>query len=70
VGSISDRAVLGAVSEGRQDLKVADALEPPFPIIDENAPSGSFTALLVSSRAIIVTRRGVPVGIITRADLL
>jgi len=70
VGSVTDRGVLGAMASGRKDLKVADALEAPFPMVDESSPRSVFASLVINSRAVIVTKKGLPVGIITRADVI
>jgi predicted transcriptional regulator len=70
VGSMTDRGVLGAMAGGRKDLKVADALEAPFPMVDESSPRSVFASLVINGRAVIVTKKGVPVGIITRADVI
>jgi predicted transcriptional regulator len=70
VGSMTDRGVLGAMAGGKKDLRVADALEAPFPMVDESSPRSVFASLVINGRAVIVTKKGVPVGIITRADVI
>jgi len=70
VGSLLDREVLRVMSGGKKDLRVADALEAPFPMVDESSPRSVFASLVISGRAVVVTKKGLPVGIITRADVI
>jgi predicted transcriptional regulator len=75
VGSISEKAILYQILAG-QDLEVISRqpaekiMEDAFPQINENAPLSLITSLLQSYSAVLVSRKGEIVGIITKADLL
>jgi cystathionine beta-synthase len=72
VGSVSERALLDALFEGRASL--ADALEPhmdaPLPIIGSGEPVTAAVAALGGADALLVHVDGKPAGVITRQDLL
>jgi len=74
VGSISEEAINKYFSEGK-DLELlskkqlSDLMELEFPKVDESYPIGPITSLLRHSHAVLTTRKGEIVGIITRADL-
>ncbi len=75
VGSVSEKAILRQILAGR-DLEEISALptekimEEAFPQINEDAPLSLITSLLQSYSAVLVSRKGAIVGIITKADLL
>ncbi|MGD6853229.1 MAG: CBS domain-containing protein [Candidatus Bathyarchaeia archaeon] len=75
VGSISEKAILHQILGG-QDLEVISRhpaqkiMEDAFPQINEDAPLSLITSLLQSYSAVLVSRKGEIVGIITKADLL
>jgi predicted transcriptional regulator len=75
VGSISEKTILRQILEGK-DLEQISALptekimEEAFPQINEDAPLSLITSLLQTYSAVLVTRKGVVIGIITKADLL
>ena len=72
VGSVSERALLDALFEGRASL--ADALEPhmdaSLPIIGSGEPVTAAVAALGGADALLVHVDGKPAGVITRQDLL
>ncbi len=72
VGSVSERALLDALFEGRASL--ADALEPhmdaPLPIIGSGEPVTAAVTALGGADALLVHVDGKPAGVITRQDLL
>jgi len=75
VGSISEKTVLDQTMKGidiRQlsRTKVEEVMDEAFPRVDEQTPLSAVSALLQYSNAVLVTRRGAVVGIITRSDLL
>jgi len=45
-------------------------MEEAFPQIDEDAPLSLITSLLQTYSAVLVSKKGVVIGIITKADLL
>ena len=71
-GSVSERALLSAVFEGRAHL--ADSVEKhmskPFPLIGSGEPVSAATKALGDTDALMVVDDGKPVGVITRHDLL
>jgi cystathionine beta-synthase len=73
VGAVSERGLLKhAVAEpALLDAEVVDVMEPPFPAVSATDSVEEAVALLAGERsALLVTERGRPAGIVTRADLL
>ena len=75
VGSVSEKAIMRQILEGKDleqisHLPTEDIMEEAFPQISEDAPLSLITSLLQSYSAVLVSRKGVLVGIITKADLL
>jgi cystathionine beta-synthase len=73
IGSIRERGLLERVFRNRDalDEDVAEAMEPPLPAVElAESVDQVFADLSGGSPAVVVARAGVPVGVITRADLL
>jgi predicted transcriptional regulator len=73
VGSLDERALLERLSAAPLNLRgcVALYMQPPLPALDEDAAAAEVLALLRQGVAgVVVTRAGVPVGILTAADLI
>ena len=75
VGSISEKAILHQILSGKDldqisKLPTEEIMEEAFPQINEDAPLSLITSLLQTYSAILVTRKGDVIGIITKADLL
>ncbi len=75
VGSISEKAILRQILSGKDleqisKLPTEDIMEEAFPQINEDAPLSLITSLLQTYSAILVSKKGVVIGIITKADLL
>lgn len=74
VGSISESTIYREIVEGKylnlHEIGIEKIMDEAFPIIDENTPKESFLSLLRFSPAILASRKGEIVGIITKADLL
>ena len=75
VGSISEKTILRQILSGKDldeisKLPTEEIMEEAFPQINEDAPLSLITILLQSYSAVLVSRKGVVVGIITKADLL
>jgi cystathionine beta-synthase len=73
VGSIGERGLLkhAADNPGIMGTSIFDVMEPPFPAVAAIDPVRAAVELLSGDRqALLVTERGLPVGIVTRADLL
>jgi len=51
-------------------VKVEDIMEPPFPILSEDTPIELASLHLQREEAVLITRRGTIVGILTSADFL
>jgi predicted transcriptional regulator len=75
VGSISEKAIMHQILAG-QDLEeisrqpTEKIMEEAFPQINEEAPLSLISSLLQTYSAVLVSRRGEIIGIITKADLL
>jgi cystathionine beta-synthase len=73
IGSLQDRALLERVFGNPDALHedVAAAMQPPLSAIDiEQSVDEVFAALTGSRNAVVVARAGIPVGVLTRSDLL
>jgi len=75
VGSISEKTILRQILSGRDleqisNLPTEDIMEEAFPQINEDAPLSLITSLLQTYSAVLVAKKGVVIGIITKADLL
>ena len=49
---------------------VSDIMEDSFPTVPENSDISAVSSMLLTSDAVLVTRRGKIIGMITNADLL
>jgi predicted transcriptional regulator len=75
VGSISEKAILRQILAGKDleeisKLPTERVMEEAFPQINEDAPLSLITSLLQTYSAVLVSKKGVVMGIITKADLL
>ena len=75
VGSVSEKSILTQVVKGKgltelSHERVEDIMDEPFPQLDEDSPLSEILTLLQYGPAVILTKRGRPSGIVTRADLL
>lgn len=75
VGSISEETIVNMMSTGESlkrimEKKVEDVMEESFPVVTEDTPVSSVSALLQHSSAVIVNKKGKISGIITKSDLL
>jgi len=75
VGSISEKTILGQVSAGKDlaqvsKLPVGDIMEEAFPQVGEDAPLPLISNLLQVYPAVLISKKGKVVGIVTKADLL
>jgi predicted transcriptional regulator len=75
VGSISEKTIIGKVSAGK-DLNqiskrsVGEVMEEAFPLVGEDAPLPLISSLLQVYSAVLISKKGIVVGIVTKADLL
>jgi len=61
--------VKGDKPEELPKMEAGDLMTDAFPQIDENYPVDTILSLLRYSQAILTTRKGKVVGIITKSDL-
>jgi predicted transcriptional regulator len=74
-GSVSEKSILREILAGKDledisKLPVDKIMEEAFPQINEDAPLSLITSLLQNYSAVLVSKKGVVIGIITKADLL
>jgi len=74
VGSISENDITSFISkeknlESLSKRQVSDLMAEEFPRVSENSPLESVVSLLKYSPAVLTTRKGKIIGIITKADL-
>ena len=75
VGSISERTILRQILAGKDLAQISmlptvDVMEEAFPQVAEDAPLSLYSSLLQVYSAVLVSKKGKVVGIITKADLL
>jgi predicted transcriptional regulator len=75
VGSISEKVILRQILAGKDLNEISKQLtekimEEAFPQINEDAPLSLITTLLQNYSAVLVSKKGSVIGIITKADLL
>jgi predicted transcriptional regulator len=75
VGSVSEKTILRQILAGKDleeisKLPTERIMEEAFPQITEDAPLSLVTSLLQTYSAVLVSRKGAVIGIITKADLL
>ena len=75
VGSISEKAILRQILAGKDleqisKLSTEEIMEEAFPQINEDAPLSLISSLLQTYSAVLVSKKGEVIGIITKADLL
>jgi predicted transcriptional regulator len=74
IGAISERTMVDIISGGRDvsdvlKKRVGDVMDDALPTVRENEPLESVSMLLKANSAVLVTKGGKAVGIITKADL-
>jgi predicted transcriptional regulator len=75
VGSISEKTILRQILAGKDlaqisKLPIEEVMEEAFPQVGEDAPLSLISSLLQTYPAVLVSRKGIVQGIITKADLL
>ena len=75
VGSVSEKTILRQILAGKDleeisRLPTGEIMEEAFPQINEDAPLSLITSLLQTYAAVLVSKKGFLIGIITKADLL
>lgn len=72
VGSIREATLLDRIFRDPDSLQadVAEVMAPPFPMVEYEEPVEVAFAELQGSPAVIVTKAGEALGVLTRSDLL
>jgi len=75
VGSVSEKTLLDQIMKVGDPAKLSkvavdEVMDQAFPQVDEIAPLSVISSLLQYSPAVLVTRKGLVTGIITKADML
>ena len=73
VGSIEERTLLDRIYREPEkiDADVSTTMGPPFPVVEDNSDvENAFEQLLNGATALVITHNDLPVGLITRLDLL
>ncbi len=75
VGSISEKTILRQILAGKDlaqisKLPIEQVMEEAFPQVGEDAPLSLISSLLQTYPAVLVSKKGIVQGIITKADLL
>lgn len=71
VGSISEETFIRNYERiNSKDMKVEEIMDEPFPTISENTPITLIKEILKTYSAVVITKNGTPIGIISKADLL
>jgi cystathionine beta-synthase len=72
VGSIREGTLLDRLFRDPDSLQsdVAEVMAPPFPMVEFDQPVETAFAELQGSPAVVVTKAGEALGVLTRSDLL
>jgi len=70
IGTVTEESIIRNLSSTVAERKVEEIMEPPLPMIPENASINVAKSLLEESPAVLVVKKGKVKGIITRSDLL
>ena len=72
VGSIRERTLLDRIFRDPDSLQasVAEVMAPPFPMVEFDEPLEVAFSELQTAPAVVVTKRGDTLGVLTRSDLL
>lgn len=75
VGSISERGILellrqGSTMEELGQSVISKVMDESYPVVSDSTPVSSVTSLMSSSGAVLVSKKGKIVGLITSADIL
>lgn len=75
VGSISEKSILGLLRQGLtmdelSNTTISKVMSDPYPLVAETTPMSTITAMMSVCDAVLVSRKGSVIGIITNADML
>jgi len=69
IGSLKESTIIEKTHRGFYDVKVGEIMDKPFPVLDLNEDIETAKTILDFSQAVLVSKRGKIVGIITKSDL-
>lgn len=75
VGSISERRILNLIEQGMnmaelRDIPIRSVMGESFPVVSESTPLSTVALLMNDNDAVLVSRKGEVVSVITGTDLL
>lgn len=75
VGSISEKTIFERIRAGKtmeelKELPISLIMEESYPVVNESTPMSSVTAMMSDCNAVLVSKKGNLVGMITKADIL
>ncbi|MFT0898075.1 CBS domain-containing protein [Candidatus Methanoprimaticola sp. MG2] len=75
VGSISERVIFDLLRKGftmdeLSRTEISRVMSDPFPVVSDTTSISTVTGLMVDSNAVLVSKKGVIVGMITNSDML
>ena len=71
VGSISEETIIKNYEKIRnKKIQINEIMDDPFPAISENSNIRLVKDILKSYNAVLITKKGKPIGIISKADLI
>ncbi|MGN1044569.1 MAG: CBS domain-containing protein [Candidatus Methanomethylophilaceae archaeon] len=75
VGSISEKVIFKLLNSGKSmdqlsRMRVSDVMDDSFPTVSENTTMDGLSSMLNASNAVLITRKGKIVGMVTSADML
>lgn len=75
VGSITERMIFDLMREGftMEELSrtpISEIMAQPFPVVPDGTPMTAVANLMVDNDAVLVSRKGAIVGVVTDADML
>ena len=70
VGTLSESSILENLNKITNKINVSEVMAEAPPQVPEDTPVSAVAGLLKSSACVLVVRKGKPVGIITKSDLI
>lgn len=75
VGSISERGIFELLRQGYTmeqlgQTVISKIMDESFPVVSDNTPIAAVTSLMTNCNAVLVSKKGKIVGMITNADML
>lgn len=75
IGSISEKTILRQILAGKDLTQISkmptgEIMEEAFPQVSEDVPLSTISSLLQTYPAVLISKKGKTIGIITKADLL